>query len=68
MYQFGLYDGEGNLMLRVTFNQDELYELTGMKQTYYSDKHWLLTEDELNTFIQNDNLTKEYQTSMFEYI
>ncbi|WP_052463696.1 MULTISPECIES: hypothetical protein [Staphylococcus] len=68
MKQFGLYDGNGKLMFHVSLYPNGLYELTGVERTFYSGKHWKLTEDELNTFIQNDKLTKEYQTCIFEYI
>ncbi|MGJ7586692.1 hypothetical protein [Staphylococcus shinii] len=68
MKQFGLYDGNGLLMFHVTICPNGLYELTSVERTCYSGKHWKLMEEELNTFIQNDKLTKEYQTCMFEYI
>ncbi|MGW7931862.1 hypothetical protein ACWEWU_09410 [Staphylococcus xylosus] len=65
--QFGLFDSKGNLMLSVTYD-DNLYELTGVNQTYYSGKHWYLTDEQLKTFMRNDKLTKEHQVSIFECI
>lgn len=54
-------------MLLVVYHGN-LYELTGIKHTYYSDKHWYLTEVQLKTFMNNDKLTKEHQVSIFECI
>lgn len=65
--QFGLFDSKGNLMLSVTYDGD-LYELTGVNQTYYSGKHWYLTDEQLKTFMSNDKLTKEHQVNLFECI
>ncbi|MGW7932300.1 hypothetical protein ACWEWU_11635 [Staphylococcus xylosus] len=65
--QFGLFDSKGNLMLSVTYD-DNLYELTGVNQTYYSGKHWYLTDEQLKTFMSNDKLTKEHQVNLFECI
>ncbi|MGW7889960.1 hypothetical protein [Staphylococcus xylosus] len=64
---FGLFDSRGNLMFSVSYD-GKLYELVGVKQTYYSGKHWYLNAEQLDTFMSNDKLTKAHQVSIFDCI
>lgn len=49
-------------------NKTGLYRVSGIIKTYYEGKRWYLTNEELETFIANENLTKGHQTNLFEYL
>ncbi|MBJ7886078.1 hypothetical protein JEM70_15625 [Bacillaceae bacterium HSR45] len=67
--KFYLFDGKGNKMFSVIpNNKTGLYRVSGIVKTYYEGKRWYLTNEELETFINNEKLTKGHQTNLFEYL
>ncbi|MBN6852267.1 MAG: hypothetical protein LM516_08410 [Staphylococcus sp.] len=67
--KFYLFDSKGNKMISIIpNNKTGLYRVSGIIKTYYEGKRWYLTNEELETFIANENLTKGHQTNLFEYL